>query len=82
MGRRPNTDGLGLDAIGAPLDDKGRPLFDPGTLQLGDLPIFIAGDATAERMILHEAGDEGRIAGSNAVREVHRSPTAARRRWR
>ena len=77
MGRRPNTDGLGLEDIGAPLDDKGRPVFDPGTLQLGDLPIFIAGDATAERMILHEAGDEGRIAGSNAVRET---PIAYRRK--
>ncbi len=77
MGRRPNTDGLGLDVIGAPLDDLGRPRFDPGTLQLGDLPIFIAGDATGERMILHEAGDEGRIAGSNAVRD---EPIAYRRK--
>lgn len=77
MGRRANTDGLGLEDIGAPLDEAGRPLFDPGTLKLGDLPIFIAGDATAERMILHEAGDEGRIAGSNAVSET---PVAYRRK--
>jgi len=77
MGRRPNVDGLGLEAIGAPLDDKGRPLFDPQTLQLGELPIYIAGDATAERMILHEAGDGGRIAGSNAVRGT---PLAYRRK--
>jgi dihydrolipoamide dehydrogenase len=77
MGRRPNTDGLGLETIDAPLDERGRPLFDPRTLQLGDLPIFIAGDAIGERMILHEAGDEGRIAGSNAVRDV---PLAYRRK--
>ncbi len=77
MGRRPNTDSLGLDAIGAPLDDKGGPVFDPETLQLGDLPVFIAGDATAQRMALHEAGDGGRIAGANAVRET---PVAYRRK--
>ena len=31
------------------------------------MPIYIAGDVTAERPLLHEAGDEGRIAGYNAA---------------
>jgi dihydrolipoamide dehydrogenase len=43
------------------------PQHDPYTMQVQDLPIFIAGDVNAERQILHEAADEGRIAGSNAV---------------
>jgi len=68
MGRRPVLDELGLAAIDAPLDDAGRPRFDPTTFQLGDLPIFVAGDANAERPLLHEASDEGRIAGYNAAR--------------
>ena len=67
MGRRPNIDKLGLEEIGVVVDDQGIPLFDPTTMQIGDTPIFIAGDATGERQILHEAGDEGRIAGYNAV---------------
>jgi len=36
-------------------------------MQIGDLPIYIAGDVNAERPLLHEAGDEGRIAGYNAA---------------
>lgn len=68
VGRRPNVDGLGLEEVGAPMDEDGRLLFDPRTMQLGDLPIFLAGDATGERLIMHEAADEGRIAGFNASR--------------
>ena len=67
MGRRPNIDKLGLEEIGVVVDDQGIPLFDPTTMQIGDTPIFIAGDVTGERPLLHEAGDEGRIAGYNAA---------------
>jgi dihydrolipoamide dehydrogenase len=69
LGRRPNLDRLGLDALGAPLDGDGVPLYDPHTMQMGELPIFLAGDITGDRPILHEAGDEGRIAGYNASHE-------------
>jgi dihydrolipoamide dehydrogenase len=69
IGRKPNLDGLGLEEIGAPLDAKGRPKFDPHTMQLGDLPIYVAGDATGDMLIMHEAADEGRIAGFNAGRQ-------------
>lgn len=44
VGRRPNLDGLGLDRLGIELDDRGIPVFDPKTLRVGDLPLFIAGD--------------------------------------
>lgn len=68
MGRRPNLSGLGLEDIGAPLDDRGMPDFDPNTMKVNGMPIYICGDVTAERALLHEAADEGRIAGYNAVR--------------
>ena len=67
MGRTPNLDRLGLADIGVELDARGIPVFDPGTMRLGDTRIYIAGDVTGERPLLHEAGDEGRIAGYNAI---------------
>ena len=70
MGRQPNVEKLGLDVIGVPVDKRGVPLFDPSTMQVGDLPLFLAGDVTGERPLLHEAGDEGRIAGQNAVSDT------------
>ena len=67
LGRRPNLDRLGLEMTGAILDDRGVPPFDPQTMKLTGLPIFIAGDASAYRAILHEASDDGWIAGYNSV---------------
>ena len=69
MGRVPNLDNLGLENLGAELDEHGIPVFDRSTMQVGNLPVFIAGDVTGERPVLHEAGDEGRIAGYNAVHD-------------
>lgn len=50
-------------------DERGVPVFNPKTLQVGGLPIFIAGDATGDRMMLQDAAEEGRVAGANAARE-------------
>ncbi|MDQ7073975.1 MAG: dihydrolipoyl dehydrogenase [Gammaproteobacteria bacterium] len=66
VGRRPNLAGLKLENLGVALNAAGVPEFDSNTMQIGDLPIFMAGDMTDERPILHEAGDEGKIAGYNA----------------
>ncbi len=44
------------------------PPVDPNTLQIAGLPLFLAGDANGARALLHEAADEGHIAGLNAVR--------------
>ena len=46
---------------------------------MGDLPIYIAGDVNGEKTILHEASDEGRIAGFNSVREENAA--FERRAW-
>ena len=75
-GRRPNVSYMGLEHSGIDLDPKGLPLFDPSTMQCGDAPVFIAGDANNQRPLLHEASDEGRIAGANAARypEVEERP--------
>jgi len=67
MGRVSNAADLGLADLGVPVDGAGVPLYDPASMQVGELPLFIAGDAQGERAILHEAADEGRIAGYNAV---------------
>lgn len=67
LGRRPNTDLIGLENIGVPLDERGQPPFNPNTMQIADLPLFLAGDANGFRPILHEAGHEGAIAVQNAI---------------
>jgi len=69
LGRRPNVDSLGLETLGVDLDEHGVPPFDPLTMQVGDLPVYIAGDANSRMPLLHEAADDGHIAGYNALRE-------------
>jgi dihydrolipoamide dehydrogenase len=67
-GRAPNVRGLGLESTGIELDARGLPKFDRRTMQCGTSAIFIAGDANNDLPLLHEAADEGRIAGENAAR--------------
>ncbi|GAA3899250.1 dihydrolipoyl dehydrogenase [Halomonas cibimaris] len=72
LGRRPNVEGLGLESIGlenhgVTLDARGVPRFDPATLRVGDLPLFIAGDVDGLRPLMHEAADAGRIAAHHAL---------------
>ncbi len=67
-GRRPNFDKLQISKAGLTLDDRGVPVFDSSTMQCGQSHIFIAGDANDQLPLLHEASDEGRIAGANAAR--------------
>ncbi len=67
-GRTPNVAGLGLEATGLACDDRGVPLFDAHTMQCGSSSIYLAGDVSNERPLLHEAADQGRIAGDNAGR--------------
>jgi len=67
-GRRPNVDKLGLENTSIQLDERGVPTADHYTLQTSVDNIFIAGDASNKIPLLHEAADQGRIAGDNAGR--------------
>lgn len=67
VGRRPNVSGLGLETLGVPLDENGMPDVDPTTMRIGTTPVLLAGDATGDRPLLHEAADDGHIAGLNAT---------------
>ncbi len=66
-GRTPNVRNLGLENTSLALDARGVPLFDRRTMQCGASSVFIAGDADNDLPLLHEAADEGRIAGVNAA---------------
>lgn len=66
-GRKPRLQGLGLEDLGVALDDKGMPDIDPDTLQLKGHAIFLAGDVNGLHPVLHEATDDGYIAGANAA---------------
>ncbi len=82
-GRRPNVDKLAIENTTLELDDRGVPTADYYTLQTSVDSIFIAGDASNQIPLLHEAADQGRIAGDNAGRYpdiragLRRSPISA-----
>ena len=67
-GRSPNVSGLALENTSLPLDERGVPIFDAETMRIGRSHVFIGGDVNNDRPLLHEAADEGRIAGDNAGR--------------
>ncbi len=67
IGRIPNVKKLDLNKTSLDLDSRGMPVYDPESMQCGKSNIFIAGDANGEKSLLHEAVDEGTIAGKNAA---------------
>lgn len=77
IGRRPNLASVGIEKAGVTLNAQGAPDYNRNTLQIEDKPLFIAGDVNSDRPVLHEAADEGRIAGINAVADT---PIAFRRK--
>lgn len=48
------------------VNGRGTPIYNERTMQCGDTHFFIAGDANDDIPLLHEASDEGKIAGKNA----------------
>lgn len=72
-GRRPNIESLVLENTDLALDDKGIPFYNRYTGQCGNSSIYIAGDVSSDVPLLHEAVDEGRIAGANAARSLRDS---------
>ena len=73
IGRRPFTEGLGLEALGVKADNRGFIQVDDQQ-RTGDGSIFAIGDVAGEPMLAHKASHEGRIAveviaGKNVVFE-------------
>ncbi|MBN66800.1 MAG: dihydrolipoyl dehydrogenase [Rickettsiales bacterium] len=66
-GRTPNLDDMGLKQLGVPMDSHGVPHYNARTMQVNGSPIFMAGDVTDERAVLHEASNEGRRAAIHAI---------------
>lgn len=66
-GRKPNLLHLGLENTSICNYHLGIPVFDNETMQIENTNIFIAGDANNEIPLLHEASDQGHIAGMNAA---------------
>ena len=69
-GRRNNIEQLGVENLGVKLDEKNRPKnlkIDTG--QIGDLGVYIVGDANAHIPLLHVASDEGYSAGSRVCEQ-------------
>jgi len=58
VGRRPFTDGLGLDEVGVIKDGRGRVVIDD-EFQTNVPGIFALGDVTRGAMLAHKAEDEG-----------------------
>ena len=67
-GRTINLDNLNFNALNIATQGNGVPAFDRHTLQIEHTHLFIAGDVNADVPLLHEAADEGAIAGANAAR--------------
>jgi len=61
VGRRPNTEGIGLEHTNVKLDDKGFVEVDLKR-QTSDPTILAIGDVTGEPMLAHKASHEARIA--------------------
>ena len=60
IGRRPYTDGLGLEALGVALDERGFIEVD-GRFETGVPGIYAIGDCIPGPMLAHKAEDEGSI---------------------
>lgn len=70
VGRTPNIDKLNLDVLNLEYNDMKIPLLKKNNYSLKNYDhIFLVGDVNGDRPILHEAADEGNIAGFNAVND-------------
>ncbi|VVB90147.1 Dihydrolipoyl dehydrogenase [uncultured archaeon] len=65
-GRKPNTEGLGLEKAGVNIDRRGAIIVD-GEMRTTAPHIFAAGDVIGEPMLETVAGKEGSIAAGNAL---------------
>jgi len=71
-GRRPRTEGLGLEAVGVALGSKGEIQVSP-YLQTTHPAIYAAGDCTQLPMFVYVAAASGTVAAENALLGNHRA---------
>lgn len=69
-GRAPRVAALALEQAGAQWDDKGRLRRDAATQQLTGIPLFLAGDVSGDRPLMHEAAVGGTMAAQHALRHL------------
>lgn len=68
-GRRPNTEGLGLEQAGAALDAQGFVRTDPSLLAAEGL--YVVGDANGRTQLAHAASSQGAYAARHAAGQEH-----------
>ncbi|MCO4847862.1 MAG: FAD-dependent oxidoreductase [Yoonia sp.] len=68
MGRKPNIENLKRERTGVDISEDGHPVLQPGHLNALGTSIYFAGDVSGGPALLHEAADEGRVAGFYAAR--------------
>ncbi|UTT61879.1 dihydrolipoyl dehydrogenase family protein [Microcella humidisoli] len=71
LGRRPRIEGLGLEATGVRLDDRGYVAVDT-SLRTSDRRIWSAGDVSGLPQFTHIAGVNGSLAATNAALGLRR----------
>lgn len=70
-GRRPNTEGLGLDVVGVRVGSRGEVIIDE-ELRTTNPRIFAAGDVTGHPQFVYVAGVHGGIVADNALSGANR----------
>jgi dihydrolipoamide dehydrogenase len=68
VGRRPNTDGLGIEQTRVKLDERGFIQVD-AQRRTADARIYAVGDVTGEPMLAHKAAREGKVAAEAVAGE-------------
>jgi dihydrolipoamide dehydrogenase len=63
IGRKPNSDGLGLDVAGVALDQKGFVTVD-GAMRTSNPNVFAIGDVAGGALLAHKASKEGLVAAA------------------
>jgi dihydrolipoamide dehydrogenase len=66
VGRRPNSDGIGLDALGVRLDERGFVPVD-AQLRTNVHHVFAIGDVTGPPLLAHRATHQGKVAAEVAA---------------
>lgn len=71
LGRQPNVEQLDLARAGVTLDSHGQPVVDAASLRAeGKAAVFLAGDVSPDRPLMHEAIDEGVLAARGAMHSL------------